>query len=171
MGWRQYLRIAACAVALLAVALAGLVMVPVLYPFRNGDHYRLRWWDNPDGIYTTGEHLPHGIKPRTFPDAYYWTAIRNPARGFSLALGLDTGAITGMVVVKPGQFEQSDIEMIAYSRRRTYPLIYHYRELGGGWHYQGKYGWKLWRYADGSRPGPGQVISFVCYPQVRKGKT
>lgn len=109
MSWKEYVKIAVRALALTVVSLAGLGLVPVLYLFRDGDHYRLRWWDNPNGIYTTGEHLPGWIKPGTFLDAYYWTAIRNPARGFSLALGLETDDITRMEVIEPGRFEQSDI--------------------------------------------------------------
>lgn len=170
MSWKDYLKIAVCALALLTVALAGLVVVPVLYLFRDGDHYRLSWWDNPDGIYTVAQHLPEWIQPRTFLDAYYWTAIRNPARGFSLALGLPTDDITGMEIIEPGCFEQSDIKMIARSPGRACPLVYHYRRFGNGWYYQGKYGWKLWPYVDGTRPEPGRTISFVCYPQIRKGQ-
>lgn len=162
----DHVKILRTALVLLAVSLIGLVLVPLLYPFRRGDHYRLAWWDNPKGIYTAPGYLPRFIKPRTFWDAYYWTALRNPARGFSLSLGYNTSDIEKIDVIKPGEFGKSDITIVVLAGGKSYPMIYQYREFGG-WYWQLKYGWKQWNMVD-TWPEPGKTVSFVCYPQIRK---
>jgi hypothetical protein len=157
------------AIALLLASVLGLFVVPLAYATRQRDQYRtlFAWWNNPKGIYTTLSHLPYWIKPKGFLDAYYWTAIRNPARGFSLSLGFVADETTRIETIRSGKFESLTMVVVAHHHGRDYKMVYHYYEFLG-WTYQGKYGCKLWSYSE-SKPIPiGKQVSFVFYPQIRK---
>jgi len=164
----------------LPVAVVGLLVVPVAYLMREGDKLPTwAWaWDNDhDGIYTDNpDYRPSFIKARTMLDAYYWLAIRNPARNFSAYLGFTASEFASAEVIQCKQMDISSIHVIVTTENgKEYPFYYLNIKLFKEYRLMFKYGWKNCVFF--KEPGcdirdlselDNRLIQFVFYPQIRK---
>lgn len=176
MKFKHYLKIVLTGLSQLAMVILGLCVIPPAYFLRKDGRLPsvfLAWGNDKDGLYSSPDHAPRWIKPGTFIDAYYWLAIRNPARNFSAWLGFDP-LKARIEIVQFGVFGQSDMQVLAYVGDKTYPLIYQCRKLPFGYTWVLKMGWKNWQFFrdDGHLKTQDELeknpVQFVFYPQVVK---
>lgn len=162
----------------LPMSILGLIVVPIAYPFRkNGKlpNWAWSWGNDEDGLYTDNPaYRPSWAKEGSFLDAFYWLAIRNPARNFSVKMGYYGDFVKEIKIIQPGLIDVSPMEILVTMNDGTeYPFKYIFKRVFGEYYLMFKYGWKNWVFTDNDRPHTleeikGRYVQFVCYPQLRK---
>lgn len=178
MKIKHHIKILGTSVIQLVVAIIGLFVVPIAYIFKsesNLPNWAWPWGNDKDGLYTDNpSYRPSWIKPQSFLDAYYWLAIRNPARNFSEYLGYKTDDIKTINILQPGYIDKSSIKILVTTKDgKEYPFIYYYKRIYKDYVLLFKYGWKNWSVVEYDKVKDleklkNKKIQFVLYPQIRK---